>query len=78
MASLSKAKILAKRYGGTWKYDGCTTWWCDDGKRHVTRTSSGVDEWENALGPPDYILYNPPEKPIYLDWWHSPLNLLGV
>ncbi len=50
---MSKSKFLAKRFGGTWKYDGICTWNCDDG-RYVARCSPGVDQWDNPLGPPEY------------------------
>lgn len=36
---------------------GYGSWWCDDKKRHVSRCSSGVDEFDNPLGPPQYYLY---------------------
>ena len=50
-------KWLGKRFGGTWKYDGGFSWWCDDEQRHVSRCSAGVDEFDNELGPAQYYLY---------------------
>lgn len=40
---MSNAKQLGKIYGGTWTYDGQASWWCDDGKRSVSRTNDGYD-----------------------------------
>jgi hypothetical protein len=54
---MSIAKSLSKHLGGTWKYDGLASWWCDDDKRHVSRCSAGVDDWDNELGPAQYWLY---------------------
>jgi len=36
----SKSKQLSEMYGGKWKYDGYTSWVCDDGKRNVHRRAS--------------------------------------
>lgn len=33
----SRAKQFGQRFGGTWKYDGRGSWWCDDGRRHISR-----------------------------------------
>lgn len=59
----SKAENLSHSLGGEWSYDGCTTWWCSDGTRHVSRCSAGVDEFDNEVGPPQYWLYTEGESP---------------
>jgi hypothetical protein len=50
-------KLLNEQLGGTWKYDGVGSWRCDDNKRHVSRVSAGVDEWDNSVGPAQKWLY---------------------
>ena len=55
--SRSRAAYLAEVFGGKWKYDGVTTWRCDDGRRRVSRVSAGVDEFDNEVSPPHYYLY---------------------
>jgi hypothetical protein len=52
---VNRAKRLSELFGGKWKYDNQTTWWCDDGKRHVSRCCSAFDESEMA--PSQYWLY---------------------
>jgi hypothetical protein len=52
---MNKTKYFEEHYGGTWKYDGCTSWWCDDGKRHVSRTASCMCD-DVCPHPPRYIL----------------------
>jgi len=59
----SKAANLDKTLGGKWKYDGVTTWYCDDGLRRVSRCSAGVDEFDNELGPAQYWLYEEGKTP---------------
>ena len=54
---MNKSKFLSKKLGGKWKYSHPCYWECDDGKRMVVRTSSGVDEFDNPVGPPTYNLY---------------------
>lgn len=55
---MSKAKYLKKTFGGNWKYDGMSTWWCDDGVRYVVRTASNFyDDSDNSRRPPTYYLY---------------------
>lgn len=51
------SKSLAKEYGGKWTYDNYTTWWCDDGIRHMSRVSADFDEWGNQVGHAQYYLY---------------------
>lgn len=52
----SKAKQLAEKYGGKWKYDGISSWWCDDNLRHVARVSTNSYD-EPGYFPPAYYLY---------------------
>ena len=51
----SKAKQLAKTFGGQWTYNGLATWYCDDGKRHVSRCAASCDEADRF--PCEYWLY---------------------
>lgn len=62
---INKTKYLEKHFGGKWKYDGVTSWWCNDDKRHVARTASymGDDKW----GPCRYFLYGE-DIPIEINW----------
>lgn len=53
----SRAKQLGKALGGKWTYDGRCSWWCDDKKRHVVRTSLGVDQFDDPLPGCAYYLY---------------------
>jgi len=73
---MTKQELLGKVLGGTWKYDGNTTWWCDDGKRHVSRCSSGVDEQDNPTGPAQYFLYAEGESPRSITF--GELKFFGV
>jgi hypothetical protein len=61
--STSFAKLFGITFGGTWKYDCEATWWCDDNKRHISRCSPGVDEFDNPVGPPVYYLYEDNQTP---------------
>lgn len=54
---MSKAARLGKTLGGKWTYHWPCHWYCDDGKRSVTKFSAGVDEFENPVGPGQYWLY---------------------
>lgn len=60
---MSYAKLLGKEFGGSWRYDGCTTWWCDDGRRHVARTASDFYDDGDRPGPPTYYLYEDGHAP---------------
>lgn len=51
---MSVAKNLAKNLGGKWSYDGVSSWWCDDGVRHVSRCCS---DYSDEYGPIEYWLY---------------------
>ena len=56
---INKSKYLREHFGGNWKYDGMATWWCDDNKRWVSKTSScSCDDVCNH--PPRYIMYQEP------------------
>lgn len=57
---MTKVKLIAKKYGGVWKYVGPTPRWeCEDG-RVIQGCSRGVDEFDNPLpGGPVYYLYKP-------------------
>lgn len=52
---MTKSKYLANKYGGKWEYDHVAGWWCDDGKRAVSRCSASFDA-EGEL-PSEYWLY---------------------
>lgn len=54
---LNKSKWLSKTFGGNWKYDGATTWNCDDGKRYVSRVCSIEFDYNGneTYSPPDYF-----------------------
>ena len=56
---MSISKSLSKSLGGTWKYDGVCTWYCNDDIRHVSRTHcGGFDHTGEAIdGPSHYWLY---------------------
>ncbi len=66
----TKTKQLTDMYGGIWKYDGVTTWWCDDDKRSVARTHGhfGCDDddcratayWLYGDGSPQQVYFNSP------------------
>jgi hypothetical protein len=64
--STSIASLFNLTFGGTWKYDCEATWWCDDKKRHISRCSPGVDEFDNPVGPPVYYLYEDGQSPQLL------------
>jgi hypothetical protein len=53
---VNKTAWLRENKGGEWKYDGTGTWWCDDGIRHVSRTSSCCFD-VYCKCPPQYWLY---------------------
>jgi hypothetical protein len=55
----SVAALLGDRLGGKWTYDNYATWWCDDGRRRVSRTHCGAYDHngEPLDGPPHYWLY---------------------
>ena len=53
---LNKTKYLEEHFGGKWKYDHVCSWWCDDDKRNVTRTSSCMCE-DPCKCPCRYLLY---------------------
>ena len=63
----SIAKRLGEHLGGKWTYDRHSSWWCDDGKRHVARCSPGTDDRDEQLGPPMYYLYGgeTPQRVIF-------------
>jgi hypothetical protein len=58
---MSKVKNLEKNLGGKWKYDGCASWWCDDGRRHVSRCCNMFDDEDT--GSSQYWLYEEGEAP---------------
>ena len=62
----SKVKILEKTFGGIWKYDGVCSWWCNEGRRHVSRCCSIHDE----EAPSQYFFYNT-DEPTKIIWWHK-------
>lgn len=58
MAKKSTAKRLGETLGGEWEYDrSMGTWYCNDGKRRVSKICAGVDEFDNVIGPPQLWLY---------------------
>jgi len=57
----STAQVLTEKYGGKWKYDGTSSWNCDDGKRHVARTAGCLHD---EYAPTQYWLYEEGETPI--------------
>jgi hypothetical protein len=59
MKTISKAKLLKQALGGSWKYDGKTTWWDNESeeRRHVSRVKScSCDDYCPHVA--DYYLYN--------------------
>jgi len=60
---LSISKWLSKNKGGVWKYDGYSSWWCDDEKRHLARVALDASDENSGAG---YVLYGD-EKP---EWVH--------
>ena len=63
----SKSKQLSEMYGGKWKYIGCSTWICDDGKRRVQgEAGCSCDDFCNHR--PSYVLYGngTPENVCFL------------
>ena len=54
---LNITKYLREKFGGTWKYDGTSAWFCDDGKRHVARVASCFCDDDYCNAPPAYYLY---------------------
>lgn len=53
----SLASAFKEKFGGKWKYDGCTTWWCDDGIRHISRVAVGFDSTGEGTGQSALCLY---------------------
>lgn len=54
----SKAKQLSEMLGGNWVYDGMSSWWCDDGDRHVSRVhTGGFDIVGEPMPGSGYFLY---------------------
>lgn len=45
---------LSNAFGGKWKYDSVSRWFCDDGSRHVGRTCHVSDD---EYAPARYVLY---------------------
>ncbi|MHA2279906.1 MAG: hypothetical protein ACXAC5_03390 [Promethearchaeota archaeon] len=73
---MNKTKYLEKHFGGKWKYDGVTSWWCDDGKRHVSRTASCMCD-DICNHPPRYFLYGKDEVREIHDWFILRLSRRG-
>ncbi len=67
----TKAEQLHCTLGGIWTYDNFASWYCDDKKRHVTRTCSDIYD-EDA--PPDYWLYGD-GPPQLIRWRYVNLGL---
>lgn len=65
----SKAKWLGEVLGGKWKYDGETTWWCDDEIRSVARVHCGAKdingEFESGYLPEYWLYGNGTPQSIY-------------
>lgn len=73
--SLSMTKLLEATLGGTWKYDGCSDWWCDDEKRNVGRRSMDtMEDFDDPLCPPQYWLYGD-GTPKLITWSAERLGL---
>lgn len=53
---INMAKALSQKFGGKWKYDNKTAWWCDDKKRYVSKVYMG-GEYEFEPGYTSYVLY---------------------
>ena len=58
---LNITKWLRDNEGGKWRYDNMATWWCDDEKRHMSRTAAFGDE--EGLAPAQYWLYEKGKTP---------------
>ena len=51
-------KLLARKYGGKWKYIGFQgTWECDDGNRYCHRVATGRDMNGEYTGESSIYLY---------------------
>lgn len=59
MKSIPKSRQLKNALGGSWKYDGRTTWWDQDSKehRHVSRVAACSCE-DHCPHSPRFYLYN--------------------
>ena len=78
-ALTSIAKRLGEKLGGKWKYDGCTTWWCDDGKRHVSRCCGDFYDDAYPPAPSQYWLYEEGRSPRQAEEFvdaYCPLSIL--
>ena len=54
----SITSFLNKKYGGKWKYDGWSAWFCDDGIRVVRKVASDIScGSENRWFGARYYLY---------------------
>ncbi len=69
----SKIKELSEVLGGVWRYDDFASWYCDDNKRHVTRTCS-TDYEVIPKQPPNYWLYGE-GAPKLIKWNYENLGL---
>ncbi len=69
MKKFNKTKYLEEHYGGKWKYDYIGSWWCDDDKRHVSRTATCMCD-EPCICPCRYYLYDDDnEKSVEIEDW---------
>lgn len=59
---ISKAKLFAKHYGGTWTYQHMMTWQCNDG-RTIRKCAPSVDEFDNPMGQGQWYMYFPDNRP---------------
>ena len=59
MKPVSITKLLKQSLGGSWKYDGRTTWWDNESKerRHVSRVASCSCD-DDCGHTPNFYLYN--------------------
>ena len=67
---MTKTKYLEEHFGGKWEYDHICSWWCDDDKRHVTRTASCMCD-DPCWHPARYFLYGDGD-PVEIEEWLIP------
>jgi hypothetical protein len=73
---ISKTKYLEKHFGGKWEYDHVTSWWCDDGKRHVSRTATCTCD-DLCKCPVRYFLYGEEKAKEIEEWFVLQFSLRG-
>lgn len=67
---VNKSQYLKRHFGGNWKYDNMTGWWCDDNIRHVLRVSTCFCE-DPCKCPVRYYIYDEKDSHEIVEWFGS-------